>query len=173
MLSPKQKKSSLPSSSKNSSKLSAKSHNPLKKTTKPKISKTTPKLDKPKKPTEPADENLSHLFKASAWNDFYAMVLKPAFSHLLNKRRVGDSFQPWLDELIASEVQIIGSSKSPGLGVKTALQKTWQLDKTGTGDLHYRFGLRGARDREKEADHDQPNGERAFWLVTAQAGRPA
>ena len=55
MPSPKQKTSSLPSSSKNSSKLSAKSHNSLKKTTKPKISKGTPKLDKPKKPTEDTD----------------------------------------------------------------------------------------------------------------------
>jgi len=91
----------------------------------------------PQKPTESVAEYRRRIFQASAWDEFYADVLLPPFRDPLNRRDIDDSFEPWLDKFIASEVRIGASSNSPGFGVKTALQKTCQLDKTGITTLLY------------------------------------
>lgn len=103
-------------------------------------------------------EYRKRIFLPSYWNAFFKDVLLPSccsccdslrgampkkpsesVAEYLNRRneakkRIDDSFELWLETFIVSEV-LIGAGRRVGMDIKAALQKTCQLDVTGTTAL--------------------------------------
>jgi len=91
---------------------------------------TTPTKPTRKTPDDSIAEYRKRIFQLSAWDEFYSDVLLPSFRDPSNRRDIDNSFEPWFEKFIASEVLI--GERGLGIGIKTALQKTCQLDVTGT-----------------------------------------